>query len=262
MSLKTSPSLWFQYVQIVLVVLFYWLISILMVFINKYVFSDKTEFNLDAPLFITFFQCICSIAITLLLSAINGLFRPACLRLIDFPEITVSLHIAKRTLPLTVVFVSMIVFNNLCLKYVQVSFYFVSRSLTTVFNVIFVFLILHQRTSLNVILSCLIMIFGFLLGVDQENRDKADQNGLNYIGILFGLLSSVFVSLNAIYAKKVLQNMDNNVWLLNLYNNLNSIFIFVPLIVLSGGFFLIRSQTPHSLLYHYKFYSNSFSYPS
>lgn len=243
-SFTASPSLWFQYLKIVLVVLFYWLISILMVFINKYVFSDK-KFNLDAPLSITFFQCVCSIAVTLLLSVVNRLFRPAALRLIDFPEIQLSLHIARKTLPLTVVFVSMIVFNNLCLKYVQVAFYFVSRSLTTVFNVIFVFLILHQRTSLNVILSCLIMISGFLLGVDQENRDEADQgNGhLNYFGIFFGLLSSIFVSLNAIYSKKVLQNMDNNVWLINLYNNLNSIFIFVPLIILSGRYPVWHSAT-------------------
>ena len=242
MSFTASPltanrSLWLQYLKIVLVVLFYWLISILMVFINKYVFSDK-RFALDAPLFITFFQCLCSIAITMLFSLINRLFRPTALQLIDFPEIKLSVHVARKTLPLTVVFVSMIVFNNLCLKYVQVAFYFVSRSLTTVFNVIFVFLILHQRTSTKVILSCLIMIAGFLLGVHQENRDEAEKpNGhLNYFGIFFGLLSSIFVSLNAIYSKKLLANMDNNVWLINLYNNLNSIFIFVPLIILSGAF--------------------------
>lgn len=229
----SSSSLMFEYLKIVLVVLFYWLISISMVFINKYVFSDQ-DFNLDAPLFITFFQCVCSIVITLLFSLIDSLFKPSVLRLIDFPALSISksfsLHVTKKTLPLSVVFVLMIVCNNLCLKYVQVAFYFVSRSLTTVFNVIFVFLILHQKTSLNVLLSCLVMISGFLLGVDQEGVT----GHLNYFGIFFGLLSSVFVSLNSIYAKKVLQNMDNNVWLINLYNNFNSIFIFVPLIVISG----------------------------
>lgn len=221
-----------EYLKITLVVLFYWLISILMVFINKYVFSDK-EFNLNAPLFITFTQCICSILITLIISLIDNLFKPTFLRLIDFPTISINLLIIKKTLPLTVIFVSMIVFNNLCLKYVQVAFYFVSRSLTTVFNVIFVYLILNQRTSLNVIFACLIMISGFLLGVDQENVT----GHLNYYGIFFGLLSSIFVSLNSIYAKKILQNMDNNVWLINLYNNLNSIVIFIPLIIISGLFF-------------------------
>lgn len=41
-------------------------------------------------------------------------------------------------------FVCMITFNNLCLKYVGVSFYYVGRSLSTVFNVIFSYLILGK----------------------------------------------------------------------------------------------------------------------
>lgn len=38
----------------------------------------------------------------------------------------------------------MIASNNLCLKYVGVAFYFVGRSLTTVFNVIFSYTILGK----------------------------------------------------------------------------------------------------------------------
>ena len=41
-----------------------------------------------------------------------------------------------QVLPLSIVFVGMITFNNLCLKYLGVSFYNVGRSLTTVFNVV------------------------------------------------------------------------------------------------------------------------------
>ena len=41
-----------------------------------------------------------------------------------------------QVLPLSLVFVAMISFNNLCLKYVGVAFYYVGRSLTTVFNVV------------------------------------------------------------------------------------------------------------------------------
>ena len=62
----------------------------------------------------------------------------------------------------------MITFNNLCLKYVGVSFYYVSRSLTTVFNVIMSYLILGQKTSMKAIICCGIIILGFYLGVDAE----------------------------------------------------------------------------------------------
>lgn len=41
-----------------------------------------------------------------------------------------------QVLPLSLVFVGMITFNNLCLQYVGVAFYNVGRSLTTVFNVV------------------------------------------------------------------------------------------------------------------------------
>lgn len=41
-----------------------------------------------------------------------------------------------QVLPLSVVFVGMITFNNLTLKFLGVAFYNVGRSLTTVFNVV------------------------------------------------------------------------------------------------------------------------------
>ena len=47
---------------------------------------------------------------------------------------------------LGLVFVGMITFNNLALKYVEVSFYNVARSLTIVFNVVLTFALLGERT--------------------------------------------------------------------------------------------------------------------
>lgn len=74
-----------------------------------------------------------------------------------------------QVLPLSVVFVAMITFNNLCLKHVGVSFYYVGRSLTTVFNVICSYIILGQSTSQKAIACCGFIILGFFLGVDQED---------------------------------------------------------------------------------------------
>ena len=44
--------------------------------------------------------------------------------------------VCLQVMPLSVIFVSMITFNNLTLKYLGVAFYNVGRSLTTVFNVV------------------------------------------------------------------------------------------------------------------------------
>ena len=127
-------------------------------------------------------------------------------------------------------FVSMITFNNLCLKYVGVAFYFVGRSLTTVFNVVLTYLILKQSTSLPAIICCLTIIFGFFLGVDQESIG----GGLSIMGVVYGVLASLFVSLNSIYTKRVLPTVNHSIWLLTFYNNVNAFLLFIPLMIITG----------------------------
>ena len=46
----------------------------------------------------------------------------------------------------------------------------VTRSLTTVFNVLLTYFILGQRTSLAAIVCCGTIVAGFYLGVDQVTR--------------------------------------------------------------------------------------------
>merc|ERR1712110_1259654 len=132
--------------------------------------------------------------------------------LVSFPELPVDVNILKQLLPLSVVFVGMITLNNLCLKNVGVSFYYIGRSLTTVFNVLLTYFILGQKTSLSAICCCLSIVGGFYLGV----------------------LASLFVSLYSIYTKKVLPVVEGNIWSLTFYNNVNACFLFLPLMIISG----------------------------
>ncbi len=57
---------------------------------------------------------------------------------------------------------------------------------------------------------------------------------LSVAGVLFGVSASCCVALNAIYTRKVLPSVDNNVWRLLLYNNFNATFLFLPLILIFG----------------------------
>merc|ERR1712077_94401 len=125
-----------------------------------------------------------------------------------------------------------ITFNNLCLKFVGVSFYYIGRSLTTVFNVLFTYVILGQKTTTRAILCCVTIIFGFWLGIDQEN----ESGSLSISGTIYGVLASVFVSLYAIFIKRILPVVDNNVWLLTFYNNVNAMLLFIPLMIVFGEF--------------------------
>lgn len=65
--------------------------------------------------------------------------------------------------------------------------------------------------------------------------DQEDAAGsLSLSGVVFGVLASAFVSLNAIYTKKVMPVVDGSIWKLSYYNNLNACMLFLPLIAVFG----------------------------
>ena len=94
---------------------------------------------------------------------------------------------------------------------------------------------LGVKTSAKAIACCAVIISGFLLGIDQEGSSGE----LSYSGVAFGVLASLCVSLNAIYTKRNLDVVDNNIWRLQLYNNFNAIFLFLPLMAVMGEFQVI-----------------------
>uniref|UniRef100_A0A3P8RLG1 Solute carrier family 35 member C1 n=1 Tax=Amphiprion percula TaxID=161767 RepID=A0A3P8RLG1_AMPPE len=210
-------------VRIAAVVVLYWFVSITMVFLNSYLLDNR---DLDAPLFVTFFQCAVTVGLCWVMQLLSGM----CPRLIDFPAVRFDVKTSREVLPLSVVFIGMITFNNLCLKYVGVAFYTVGRSLSTVFNVLLSYGILRQTTSLRALMCCGVILGGFWLGVDQEGT----AGSLSWSGVFFGVLASACVSLNAIYTKKVMPAVDGNIWKLSYYNNINACVLFLPLILVFG----------------------------
>jgi len=211
--------------KIGMVIALYWVVSISMVFLNKYLLSSP-DLRLDAPLFITWFQCLVAVVACWVLP----LFRPLHPFFETFPRFEVKVDVALKCLPLSAVFVGMIAFNNLCLKEIGVSFYNVGRSLTTIWNVLLTYLMLGQKTSPKALLCCLFLVLGFILGVDQEGAI----GDLSVRGVIYGVLASLFVALNAIYVKKILPIVDGDSWKLTLYNNLNAFFLFVPLMIMAS----------------------------
>lgn len=142
----------FRAVRIAAVVALYWFVSITMVFLNNYLLDNR---ELDAPLFVTFYQCLVTVGLCWVLQLLSRF----CPGFIDFPSVRFDLKTSREVLPLSVVFISMITFNNLCLKYVGVAFYTVGRSLSTVFNVLSTYIILKQTTSYRALTCC-----GIILG--------------------------------------------------------------------------------------------------
>jgi GDP-fucose transporter C1 len=75
-----------------------------------------------------------------------------------------------------------------------------------------------------------VIIFGFWLGVDQEHI----AGSLSVVGTFFGVLGSLLLSLYSIRTKQTLPVVNQDIWLLSYYNNIYSIFIFIPLMIING----------------------------
>jgi GDP-fucose transporter C1 len=225
------------------VVATYWVVSISMVYLNKILMSNEGV-SIPAPLFVTWFQCV----VTALICWAAGkcgeraaagystvsqedfeskpgstASPPKPSFFAQFPKATYEREVGRKVFPLSVVFVCMITFNNLCLKWVEVSFYNVARSLTIVFNVFFSFTMLGITSSPKTLFCLAFVIIGFFIGSHGE---------LNFSlkGTVAGVCSSLFVSLNSIFTKKILPVVDDNHWRLTFYNNVNATFLFIPLI--------------------------------
>ena len=224
------------------VVATYWIVSISMVYLNKVLMSNK-EVSIPAPLFITWYQCFITAIICWVAGKISQRSEAAQYQSVSqneefddsrrsgkpgffaqFPRAEYQVGTARRILPLSIVFVGMITLNNLCLKLVEVSFYNVARSLTIVFNVFFSYVMLGIPSSMNTILCLIVVIIGFLIG------GKGEIN-FSLIGTIAGVCSSLFVSLNSIYTKKMLPIVDDNHWRLTFYNNVNACVLFIPLML-------------------------------
>eukprot|EP00188_Purpureofilum_apyrenoidigerum_P004801 Plantae.Rhodophyta-Purpureofilum_apyrenoidigerum.ctg5705.p1 GENE.Plantae.Rhodophyta-Purpureofilum_apyrenoidigerum.ctg5705~~Plantae.Rhodophyta-Purpureofilum_apyrenoidigerum.ctg5705.p1 ORF type:complete len:341 (-),score=82.07 Plantae.Rhodophyta-Purpureofilum_apyrenoidigerum.ctg5705:705-1727(-) len=195
----------------------YWVISISMVFVNKTLLSDERA-KIDAPLFITWYQCIVTVLVVWVLGALN---------LFSVPKFEIKKDLLPKMLPLSCVFTGMILFNNLCLKYVEVSFYQVARSLTIFFNVIFDWVVLGNVTSPKALGCVFLVFFGFVLGNVEEVR-------WSFWGTFFGVTASFLVAMNAIYVKKKYPLVDNDPWKITLYNNVISSVLFIPLMIAFG----------------------------
>lgn len=214
-----------KYFRVAGVVILYWSVSISLVFVNKYLLKSDS-LKLDAPFFVTFFQCV----VTVVLCKVCDFASRQAPHLVKFPSTTFDMKLSREVLPLSVIFVSMISFNNLCLRSVGVAFYTVARSLVTIFSIMFTYFILGKKTSIPALLTCSVIITGFFLGVNQEG----EVGSLSVIGTIYGVVASAFVALNAIYIKKILPLVNDDIWKLTFYNNVNACVIFIPLIVFFG----------------------------
>ena len=234
-----------QMLQITSVVLFYWAISISLVFANKYLVGTGAS-STDISLFVAWAQCIVTVLVVFVLMVCKAAVRGDMSQVF---KISFKPMMSRQVLMMTCTFVSMLSFNNLCLRHVAVSFYQVARSLTLIFTVIFSVTMLKNSVSRRVMACCLTVASGFVLGVDQESL----MGTLSIKGVVFGVTSSLFVALNGIFTKKALDVVEGDTVKLTLYSNLNACILFFPIVILTGQLSVIFRDAQLLELYFWVF---------
>ncbi len=208
--------------KVAAVVAMYWIISISLVFIMKHLLSGSYG-NQDLTIFVTWYQCASVVVIILVVSIVSRFLGMEK----KIPSIELDTVLNSDILSLSFAFVVSLTMNNLLLKHISVSFYQVARSLTLIFSILLTMCMLLKTPSYQVILSCLLIMCGFAVGVDQEESSGS----ITIWGILYGVLASFTAALTGIYFKRGESAVGGSALKLAYINNFNSMIMIFPLVI-------------------------------
>ncbi|KAI3642783.1 hypothetical protein MP228_012338 [Amoeboaphelidium protococcarum] len=202
-------------------ILFYIITSISMVIANKLMLNNLP----DLPLTVLELQLIFAALMMLILHIT---------RIINLGTSILDIGIIKKLYPLIAINVVGLSLNTLCLKYIDASVYQVARSLILPFTVLFEKFYLQKTASKNVLICCGIICLGFLLGTIQldvaQARSEVSLVSSQFLGVLFGVLSSITTAAHAIIIKGAVEVVKGDTLKLVWYNNFLSSLALAPII--------------------------------
>ncbi|KAK7471432.1 hypothetical protein BaRGS_00035920 [Batillaria attramentaria] len=211
--------------HVLFVIACHWAMAITLVFVNKQL-MDQGQQGPDITVFITWSQTLVALAAIFIGIALKRLLDQRSIQCGIAPQAFLD----KNVLAMSFTYIGVIVMNNLLLKHIGVAFYQVARSSTIIFTVIFSRTFLGVPVSKQVICSCLLIMCGFFMSADQERL----LSSLTFLGVLYGILASLFAALCGIYIKRVDKFVDGSSFKVSLMNNLNSFVLLVPLVLSTG----------------------------
>ncbi|KAG2156622.1 uncharacterized protein EDB93DRAFT_1310741 [Suillus bovinus] len=195
------------------------------------VHSNKAVLNgsPDLPLLFLLLQLL--IAVLLLHVAAMFITR------VEIPKL--ELKTAKKLAPVVLVNIIGLIFNTLCLRDVEASFFQIARGLVLPLTVI-VFSV-HTRTvpSAWVGIAVGTVTIGFLLGVAPSAAvpTHAAPSGLS---LFYGFLSSLFIAFHAVLIKSSLPYCNNSTIQLAYWTNLGSAIFLFPFVLLHNELFTLE----------------------
>ncbi|KZV74817.1 hypothetical protein PENSPDRAFT_662079 [Peniophora sp. CONT] len=213
--METKPSAW----KVAAVVSFYMVAALVMVFVNKAVLISTP----DVPLLFLLIQLV--LAVVLL--HIGSLFTPK----IEIPVL--DLRSAKSLIPVVSVNIIGLVFNMLCLRAVEASFFQIARGLVLPLTIAVSSYWTHTKPKIQTVLVSAVITMGFFIGVAPE-KSLPVASIPSVISLVYGLLSSLMIALHAVLIKSALPICNNSTIQLAYWTNLGSAILLAPFIVIVG----------------------------
>jgi len=210
-----------QNVKVAAVVSFYMVSALVMVFVNKAVLNAAPEL----PLLYLFNQLV--IAVILLHGAAFLTSK------VQIPKLDV--HTAKKLTPVVSVNIIGLVFNTLCLRGVEASFFQIARGMVLPLTIVVSCIHIQARPTSKVLIAAGIVTTGFLTGI-TPNKDLPVSASPSVTSLVYGMLSSLFIAVHAVLIKASLPHCNNSTIELAYWTNLGSAVMVAPFILLNGEF--------------------------
>ncbi|KAG8848873.1 hypothetical protein FRB96_001005 [Tulasnella sp. 330] len=208
--------------QVAAVVAFYMISALIMVFVNKAVLNTTP----DLPLSFLFIQLTIAVVFLHFASLLTSK--------VVLPKL--DLAVAYKLLPCVGVNIVGLVFNTLCLRAVDASFFQVARGLVLPLTIAVSSLITHSRPSQAVIIAAFIVSLGFFIGVSpgaifSSTNTAPDASAL---ALVYGIMSSLMIAIHAVLIKSAHEYVDNSSIKLAYWTNLGSAVMILPFIIFTG----------------------------
>ncbi|KAF5311948.1 hypothetical protein D9619_002802 [Psilocybe cf. subviscida] len=224
MNIAASP----ERLKVAGVVAFYMFAALTMVFVNKAVLNSTPEL----PLFFLLLQMLIAVALLHMSAAVwsNSIKIPAW-----------NTDSARKLVPVVAVNIIGLVFNTLCLRDVEASFFQIARGLVLPLTI--AVSSIHTRTSPSrkVLMAAAIVTIGFMLGVAPSSYVSLPASSIpSPLSLFYGVLSSLFIALHAVLIKKSLPYCNNSTIELAWWTNAGSAAMVFPFVLLNGELSTLR----------------------
>jgi len=150
---------------------------------------------------------------------------------IQIPKL--DLQVAKSLVPVVSVNIIGLVFNTLCLRDVEASFFQIARGLVLPLTIAVSSTFSRSTPSIKVIIAASIVTLGFMWGVVPSSDSLPPTSIPSTLSLFYGVLSSLFIAFHAVLIKTSLPYCNNSTIELAWWTNVGSAVLILPFVLLN-----------------------------